>query len=76
MSSFAVLLALGIFTGFLFDLLQVSRASMGKPVPLIAAALLSLVASVYAQQLDPINNFCNRFDHQCRYFCSMGLSGT
>ena len=44
---------------------------MGKAVAMIAAALLSLAASVYAQQLDPINNMCNRFDHQCGCLCSM-----
>lgn len=45
---------------------------MGKPpVVAIAAALLGLAASVDAQQLDSINNMCNRFDHQCRCSCSM-----
>ena len=46
---------------------------MGKAVALITAALLGLAASVYAQQLDPINNMCNRFDHQCRCLCSSAL---
>lgn len=45
---------------------------MGRPpVVAIAAALLGLAVSVCAQQLDPINNMCNRFDHQCRYSCCM-----
>lgn len=30
----------------------------------VACGLLSTTASVSAQELDPINNFCIRFDHQ------------
>ena len=41
---------------------------MRVPVAAVACYLLSLIASMSAQELDPIKNMCIRFDHQCKLF--------
>ena len=41
---------------------------MTFPVVAVAYYLLSLIASIGAQDLDPIKNMCFRFDHQCKMF--------
>ena len=31
----------------------------------VVAGLVGLAGHAHAQELDPIRNMCNRFDHQC-----------
>lgn len=40
----------------------------------VACGLLSTTASVSAQELDPINNFCLRFDHQCKRVLTINVA--
>ena len=40
--------------------------NMRVPEIAVACSLLIMAATASAQQLDPIINFCIRFDHQCR----------
>lgn len=39
---------------------------MRLPGIAVACGLLSTTVNVGAQELDPIVNFCIRFDHQCK----------
>ncbi len=71
-SSLTVLRALSTFDVCHSVVLRVSEVSMKRSsVVVIAAALLNLAASVCAQQLNSINNMCNRFDHECKCSCCM-----
>lgn len=38
---------------------------MKAPAAVFMWCLVSLIVSIYAQDLDPIVNMCIRFDHQC-----------